>query len=92
MVLLYFTREMEGSISAAKAKINDHIGMSHIVKSINFLGDSDNNLTEVCVPHKFARWFVHKVITIKVADRVLGDHYIDWNPFVPRWDDAELIP
>lgn len=90
--LLYFTREMEGTIGAARTKINEHIGMNYVVKSINFLGDSDNNLTEVCVPHKFARWFAHKVSTIKAADRVIGDQYIDCNPFVPKWDDVELIP
>lgn len=91
LVLLYFTREMEGTIGAARKRINEQLGMSYIVKSINFLGDSDNNLTEVCVLRKFVRWFVYKISTVKAKDRIIGDQYIDANPFIPRWDDVGLI-
>lgn len=83
---------MEGTIVATREKINEQIGMNHIVKSIKFLGDSDNNLTEVCVPTKFARWFGHKVSNVKTDDRILGDQCIECNPLVPRWDDTEYIP
>lgn len=45
LVLLYFTREMVGIIGATRTKMNKKIGMSNVVKSINFIGDNDNNLT-----------------------------------------------
>lgn len=92
LIMLYFTHEMEGSIGATRAKLSEQIGMNHIVKSINFLGDSDNKLTEVCVPRKFARWFSHNISTVREEERVIGNQYIDGKPFLPRWDDAELIP
>lgn len=58
LTLLYFKRDKEGSIGECRAEINEQVGRRHIVKSINFLGDSDNNITEVLVSSKFARWFV----------------------------------
>lgn len=83
---------MEGNIGAARANIKEHICMNHIIKSINFLGDSDNNITEVCIPRKLARWFVYKVRTIQAEDRVLGVHYADCKPFTSIWDNVELMP
>lgn len=77
----------------ARAKINENIGMNYVVKIINFLGYSDRNITEVCVPRKLARWFSYKVSTIQVEDRVLGEQYVECNPFTtPIRDNFELIP
>lgn len=91
-VSLYFTREMKGSIVAARAEINEYIGINYVVKSINFLGDREKNLTEVCVLRKFARWFRYMISTITAEDRVLGKEYVDCNPFIPVWDNVDLTP
>lgn len=92
LTLIHFSREMEGSIGETRNKINSQIGMSHIVKSINFMGDYDKNVTEVCVPDKFERWFCAQIAKVEREERVLGDRYMECNPFVTQWDDMELIP
>lgn len=92
LVFLYFAKEMEGSIGETKTKINTQIEVSHIFKSIKFLGDHDNNLTEVCVPQKYEHWFVTQISKVKRDERKLSDKYEERNQLVPRWDEMELIP
>lgn len=90
LVLLYFSREMEGSIVETRSRIHEQVGMGHLIKSMNFLGDYDNNVTEICIPSKFARWFIAQVGKVRNEDRVLGDPYpMDCNPLTPRWDDMD---
>lgn len=91
LVLLYFAREMEGSIVETRTKIHEQVGMSHLVKSINFLGDHDNNLTEIFILGKYARWLPVQLDKIKQQDKILGEHYPECNPFEPRWDDIQLM-
>lgn len=91
LVLLYFTRKMGGSIVETRNKIHEHVDMSHLVKSINLLGDYDKKITEVCVLRKFARWFTTQINKVHPEDRVLEDPYPSCNQFIPQWDDMEKI-
>lgn len=75
---------MEGSIDETRNKINTKKGTSYIVKSLNFLGDQGNNLTEICVPQKYARWIISQISKVKKDERVIGDHYGECYQFVPR--------
>lgn len=62
-----------------------------MIKSVNFLGDHDNNITEICVPAKFARWVGYLASKVQDPNRVLGTQYVECNPFIPRWDNIEAI-
>lgn len=63
-----------------------------MIKSVKFLGDLDNNITEVCVPAKFARWVGHLASKVTEENRVLGTQYQNCNPLIPRWENIEAIP
>lgn len=83
---------MAGIIVETRTRIHERVVMSHVVKSIKFLGDFDNNLTEICISSKLARCFTEQLSKVRTEYRVLGDPYpIDCNPFIPRWDDMELV-
>lgn len=65
---------MEGSIGEVIANISKHICMHHILKSINFLGDRENNLTEVCV-HEVCYVVWTQGQSDEDEDKVLGVSY-----------------
>lgn len=41
LTLVYFRREMEGSIGEMRTRISEQIDMKHVVKSIKFIGEYD---------------------------------------------------
>lgn len=45
--------------------------MKHVFKSLNFLGDNDNKITEVCIPAKYALWFSHLCQTVPERDSTI---------------------
>lgn len=92
LTLLYFERELQGNIRETREKINEQLNIKHVVKSINFLGDQDNNLTEVCVPARYAKWFSNLINSYCGGDRVLGEQYEECNPILPKWDNIGLMP
>lgn len=84
---------MEGSIVETGNKINEQVGMGYLVKSVNFLGEYYNKLTEVCIQSKLARWYIVQISKVRMEDRVLEEPYqMDCNPMIQRWDNLELIP
>lgn len=92
LTLLYFELDMQGKIGETRAKIGEKLGLKHVDKSLNFLGENDNNITEVCVPSKFARWFAHLASEVTCDDRMLGPQYVNCNQFFPKWDNMAAIP
>lgn len=70
--------------------LHEQIGIGPLVESINFLGDHDKNLTELCIPEMHVRWILVQLSKIK-KERILGEQYIGCNPFNPCLDDSHLM-
>lgn len=68
--LLYFER-MKGNLRETRENISERLGVKHVVKSVYFLVENDNKITEVCATENYASWFAHLGEGITYKDRVL---------------------
>lgn len=45
----------------------------------------------MCIPEKYARWLQVQLNKVKKEENILGEQYIECNPFNPCWDDGHLM-
>lgn len=85
LTLIYFKMAFYGNISEVRKHLENHLGLGRVIKAINFIGDGDNNSTELCILAKNLRAIVARACPaaaeiLKKANRVLCTFYLSLTP------------
>lgn len=100
MTSLYFIRENRGGIGTVHSLIERQLQLVRAIKGLNFIGDSDNTVTEIVTIQKHAAAIVKANDTLLRANEksgkrrnILGRHLPECNPYRPIWDqDKDMSP
>lgn len=86
--ILYFTRIRQGSISEVRGLLERQIQLGRVVKGLDFIGDEENEVTEVVTLAKNAKAFITANTKILQRRRIIGEYLQDHNPYHPKWDPS----
>lgn len=93
MTTLYFIREKKGGICMVRSLIECQIQLGWIIKGLNFIGDTDNVVTEIVTPTKHREEIIadnDKIIRANEKSgkrrNILGKHLPQCNPYRRIWD------